>query len=633
MRPEGPHTDRGSGGGAVLPIVPQRRSGPRPRRLGERVRRFPLFVCWMLGLASLPTASWGAEPAIAQPGLARAGQSAVDAKGVVFFLRLDGENGVAAVGTAHTLRLDDLARAGRVEFFLPRSLRRVAASERFLVPPGRPFSAPGASLGEDFVVYALAGPPKGVRSLEPASEIQVAPGLRVFVLGPPRRGHRDEQEIFGTVAQANSDRIEFDLDVSQGLAGWGGAPVLHVQSERVIGLVEASVPSGQTTRVHGRADRRGARGRGAADRCRPRSGLRRLRFGRGAGGRRAAEPSRDGRSPEGPDTSAGHLEGSHQLVALDRLPARRRSGGRFGVRQLRRRARDRDAGRAAPLRRGDGARHLAVDHRPRRDRRERQRRGRRDADGSPRLDLRRPDHRSRRLDPRHRGSGGPPAAARSRPPQHPGRAGRIRGRSVGRKRAPQCAEAGLHPRAPDPRPSAHPTRSRRSAGHRARWQHPHGGRRGPGHDRAAGPARLRFPGGREGREGRVLLHRRAADPPLRPGGRGRQRARRAPGREPGAPRRSADPLLCHRAGSARGSDRDGRDGESHAGLLHAGATPRGPRRHRRAGELREPRRCRSDSPRHRKSGESPPRHGGRLLGGLPAALPRPEPRPGRRDRR
>jgi len=189
------------------------------------------------------------DPAIARPGLPDIGQSAADARGVVFFLAVRHPPGVAAVGTAHTLRLEDLARAARVELALPRSLRRVATADGLLVPPGRPFSLPGASLREDFLVYALEAEPRGVRVLEAETATPLAPGLRVRVLGPPARGRRDVHDAFGTIAAVSEERIDVDLDLSQSLEGWGGAPVLLTDTERVIGMVEAAVPRPTGARV------------------------------------------------------------------------------------------------------------------------------------------------------------------------------------------------------------------------------------------------------------------------------------------------------------------------------------------------------------------------------------------------
>jgi hypothetical protein len=105
-------------------------------------------IGWAFATVALlfATAALAESPSIALPGLPRIGQSAADAKGVVFFLKSGLAHGAVAVGTSHTLSLDDLARAGRVEFALPRSLDRVSWSERFAVKPGQPFSLVGATM-------------------------------------------------------------------------------------------------------------------------------------------------------------------------------------------------------------------------------------------------------------------------------------------------------------------------------------------------------------------------------------------------------------------------------------------------------------------------------------------------------
>jgi hypothetical protein len=116
------------------------------------------------------------------------------------------------------------------------------------VPPGRPFSLPGATLREDFVVYALDAPPKGVALLE-ADPDPVKPGERVALLGVSERVRRDEDDRFGSVALSTPTRLEVDLDLPDSLRGWGGAPILRVSSGRVIGIVEAHVSESGASRV------------------------------------------------------------------------------------------------------------------------------------------------------------------------------------------------------------------------------------------------------------------------------------------------------------------------------------------------------------------------------------------------
>src|SRR5262249_6334205 len=56
-------------------------------------------------------------------------------------------------------------------------------------------------------------------------------------------------DLFGRVAEVSPSRIEVDLDVSQDLAGWGGAPVLSQATGKVIGILQAFYPQGSTARV------------------------------------------------------------------------------------------------------------------------------------------------------------------------------------------------------------------------------------------------------------------------------------------------------------------------------------------------------------------------------------------------
>ena len=210
------------------------------------MRRSMVWVATALFIAGVASAD---APALARPGLPSLGRSAADAPGVVFFLESDLKPGMVAVGTAHTLAVEDLARAGRVEFALPRTLSRVAWSERFAAAPGRPFSVPGGTLRDDFSVFQLAAAPRGVRALSATRPTRIAAGARVRLLGPPPRGGHDELEVHGTVVAVTADRIEIDLDLRQAMAGWGGAPVLLPDEDRVVGLTQAHVPGVGVTRV------------------------------------------------------------------------------------------------------------------------------------------------------------------------------------------------------------------------------------------------------------------------------------------------------------------------------------------------------------------------------------------------
>ena len=208
-------------------------------------RRWILLFAVVFGLA--PALAQAALPRVARPSLPGKGKSAVDARGLIFFLALK-DGGVAAVGTAHTFTLEDVARAGRTDFYLGTSFKRVGSSSKFLVPPGRSFSAPGASMREDFWIYALDEPPQGVGKLE-ADTGPVKVGERVALLGVQERGKRDEDNAFGSVVTSTPTRIEVDLDLPGALKGWGGAPIVRISNQKVIGMVEAHVSQDGTSRV------------------------------------------------------------------------------------------------------------------------------------------------------------------------------------------------------------------------------------------------------------------------------------------------------------------------------------------------------------------------------------------------
>ena len=140
-----------------------------------------------------------------------------------------------------------------MEFRLGSTQQPVTVSSRFLVAPGRPYFAAGASLSDDILVFALDAAPHGVRVLEPDPRAATV-GERVQLLGlpaqvPPGETPRDEEALFGTVTSVAADRIEVDLDTKADLRGWGGAPVLSYDKRSVIGLLEAAVPKGLTLRL------------------------------------------------------------------------------------------------------------------------------------------------------------------------------------------------------------------------------------------------------------------------------------------------------------------------------------------------------------------------------------------------
>jgi hypothetical protein len=209
-----------------------------------------MFVC--AGIALALVAPVRAElPAVARPELGSGAASARDPRGLVFFLATDAPPGVAAVGTAHTLTTKRLAEAERVDFYLAGSRRFVASSRHFLVPPGRPFSLPNTTLRDDFMVFALEDRPRRVRVLEATAMPDLAPGLRVKILGAPAAGKHDEDAVYGRVAEVTPTRIDVDLDVPHALSGWGGAPILLARTGGVVGLLEAHVPQGTTARAIG----------------------------------------------------------------------------------------------------------------------------------------------------------------------------------------------------------------------------------------------------------------------------------------------------------------------------------------------------------------------------------------------
>jgi hypothetical protein len=229
--------------GPELPMGCRAVELPRPRT--SRLRRRSILLAALVCL--VPALARAELPRVARPSLPTKGKSAVDARGLVFFLTL-ADGSVAAVGTAHTFTTRDVARAGRTDFYTGASLRRIGSSSRFLVPPGKPFSLPGATLRDDFVVYALDAKPEGAGAFE-ADKDPLKPGERVALLGVQDRGKRDEDDLFGSVAASSPTRLEIDLDLPESLRGWGGAPIVRVSSGKVVGIVQAHVSQGGASRV------------------------------------------------------------------------------------------------------------------------------------------------------------------------------------------------------------------------------------------------------------------------------------------------------------------------------------------------------------------------------------------------
>jgi hypothetical protein len=185
-------------------------------------------------------------PAVARPSFPIDGR--IQTRGLVFFVAANAKAGAAAVGTAHTFDLAKLVQAGGGHFVLGTSRQIVATSRSFLVPPGRPFNAPGATLFDDYVVYALDAAPQGVRLLQLGTE-PVQPEARVRILGVADGSRHDEDDLFGRVAEVLPSRIEVDLDTGEDLRGWGGAPVLSLETGNVIGILQAYLPQGARARV------------------------------------------------------------------------------------------------------------------------------------------------------------------------------------------------------------------------------------------------------------------------------------------------------------------------------------------------------------------------------------------------
>lgn len=194
-----------------------------------------LFAACVVGAARA-----SAEPAVARPRFV-AGAELV-AGGSAFFVPIPGEAGAVAITTAHAFPLADLFRAAEVRFELAATKESVSVSSRLHAAPGIPFSQAGSKLDRDFLVFALDRAPTGVRTLTLCSRDCAPTGRRVRILGAPASGSSDEEDVFGTVAKAEPDALEVALDVPADLRGWGGAPVLGLPGEEVIGLLEAQWP-------------------------------------------------------------------------------------------------------------------------------------------------------------------------------------------------------------------------------------------------------------------------------------------------------------------------------------------------------------------------------------------------------
>jgi hypothetical protein len=212
----------------------------------KRLLALLLFAAFASGMAGRALA----EPAVARPTIPK--RAASQSSGTVFFIEVAASGAIAAIGTAHTLRISDIAKAGRVEFRLGESWNLISTSTRLLVPPGIPFNAPGGSVAGDFFVYALDSAPVGVRVLEIETGPELAglaKGDAVQILGIPAKGESDQVVLRGEILEASPKQIQLILDAPFDLRGWGGAPVIAAASGRVIGIVQASISKASTPRL------------------------------------------------------------------------------------------------------------------------------------------------------------------------------------------------------------------------------------------------------------------------------------------------------------------------------------------------------------------------------------------------
>jgi len=218
------------------------------RRPVTRTRLLALLLFAVLAAGSAGPAL--AEPAVARPVLPN--HAASQPSATVFFSKLAATGTTAAIGAAHSVKIADIAKLGRIEFRLGGTRELVSTSTRLLVPPGIPFSAPGGSVSGDFLVYALDSAPSGVRVLEletAAKLAALAKGDAVEIVGIPAKGAAEEVVLRGKIWEASREQIEVNLEKPADLHGWGGAPVIATASGRVIGIVQASVSRASTPRL------------------------------------------------------------------------------------------------------------------------------------------------------------------------------------------------------------------------------------------------------------------------------------------------------------------------------------------------------------------------------------------------
>ncbi|MCP5066584.1 MAG: VWA domain-containing protein [bacterium] len=215
--------------------------------LGRMLSHPAHWLALALGAAVLGAWPSTAAPAVARPKTPHLARPA--ASGTAFFLRAS-EDEVVAVTTAHNIDLPRLGQGGEVQFVLGKSGSLVSASTRLFSKPGRPFSEAGATLAEDYLIFALDSSPRGVEILE--ADVEPAASLideRVRILGVPATRPKDQDDLYGTVREVENGRLEVELDVPADLRGWGGAPVLRHPEGSVVGILQALWPEGDSLRL------------------------------------------------------------------------------------------------------------------------------------------------------------------------------------------------------------------------------------------------------------------------------------------------------------------------------------------------------------------------------------------------
>jgi hypothetical protein len=225
-------------------------AGHRPSRNLGRMAATGRRLALGLGLAcalALPGAASAIEPAVARPHFVSGTEPR--AGGSAFFVMVPGDPGAVAITTAHAFELGDLVLAREVRFELAAKKERVSVASRLHAEPGRPFSAAGGTLRDDFLVFALDLAPKGVRMLRLCERDCAKVGQRVRILGAPASGAANEDDFFGRITQAAADQLEVELDVPADLRGFGGGPVLRQPGGDVIGILQAQWPTGDGLRL------------------------------------------------------------------------------------------------------------------------------------------------------------------------------------------------------------------------------------------------------------------------------------------------------------------------------------------------------------------------------------------------